>query len=178
MRRKGRAFVLGAALLAMACPLQARAQEHPYQIEAEWAGEPCTLPAALRVTLTNSGETSFYVPRSSGLGRGRPINLVAEVRGMRGSTWIYSYIPYGPEFFREANFVRLTPGESHTYEVTFDGTLTVHGVPNPPVGDWGPGRVRLYYTFLPQDAARMPSLQPILTIAYGETVYSDWLVCS
>lgn len=105
------------------------AQEPPIIVNAEWVGSPCEVPSKFRITLTNSGEASYWVPRRDTLGRGRTVNLISSQHDLEETTEGYFGPP--PLTMRpEARFfVELSPGGSHSFEVEFDGTFTPHGWP-------------------------------------------------
>ena len=146
-----------------------------FELRAEWLGKACQLPASFQVTLVNTGEAAFDVPRDSIARYGEAINFAAEVDGQRGGSELYHPLPRPQSYFVGSNFLRLEPGQSHTYLVEFDGSLGPVGAP-PPAGPWA-GRIVFYYTLSDAQARRIPTLPDLLVMDPAAVVYSNRLVC-
>lgn len=149
--------------------------EPTFQLQAEWQGGSCQLPATFEVALINTGAVAFDVPRDSIPRYGEAINFAAEVDGERGGSELFHPVPRLPGYFVEANFLRLEPGQSHTYTVRFDGSLGPVGAPPPP-GPWV-GQITFYYSLSTAQARQMPTLPDLLVMDPGAVVYSNRLVC-
>jgi hypothetical protein len=105
------------------------AQEPPIILSADWIGSPCRVPGKFRITLTNSSEASYSVPRRDTLGRGRTVNLISWLNDVEKTTENYFGPPPLTMRPEAGSFVELSPGNSHSFDVEFDGTFAAHGWP-------------------------------------------------
>ncbi|MDQ8028864.1 MAG: hypothetical protein REJ23_09050, partial [Brevundimonas sp.] len=105
-------------------------------------------------------------PEQGGLGYARPINFEARLNegvfDWNGEAAFSSEIFRTPPPTSGQPLVRLAPGQSHVYELPFDGIFDAHGGPVRETAPWR-GRFVFYYSMtertvalLRQDGVAMP----------------------
>lgn len=163
--------------LGLALSLPCFAQEPPITVTAEWASPACRVPAKFRITLTNSGESAFWVPKRDSLGRGRTVNLVSFRNGQEATTEDYFGPPPLTLHPQVQFFLELAPGASHSFDVEFDGTFAPHGYPVRGPSDWD-SNIRFEYTLAPpSDFGAESTFGPIRGRDAARPVRSNTLAC-
>lgn len=153
------------------------AQEPPIVVSADWVGSPCRVPSKFRITLTNSSEASYWVPRRDTLGRGRTVNLISWQNDLKETTEGYFGPPPLTMRPEAGSFVELSPGDSHSFEVEFDGTFTPHGRPVPGPTIWD-RNVQFEYTLAaPSSFGSISGFGPIRARDPEVPVHSNMLRC-
>ncbi|NBB52995.1 hypothetical protein GVN24_32460 [Rhizobium sp. CRIBSB] len=154
------------------------AAQSRYELSAEWIGPACRLPAGFRVTLKNISDQSLYVPVTAQLGYRRAINFIAYTDAGQVSSEIFFTAPLTADFMqRRENFVVLAPGETHGFDLTFDGHLDAHGGAVQAGAQWH-GDFAFYYSQpAPVEDRVEADFGPILFRDTGESVLSNRLRC-